>query len=118
VTAVHDVLTYLDRENANQCGPCFKGIPSMASVVGALTRCQATAEDVERLATWSRTLRGRGACGTLDAACQVSASLLEQHGRVVAAHRAAPCARCAGRTHGTRGTAFAVPWPARIEEES
>jgi NADH:ubiquinone oxidoreductase subunit F (NADH-binding) len=118
VSAVCEVLHYLDHENAKQCGPCFKGIPSMATVVDALTRCEADADDLERLAGWTSKLRGRGACGTLDAACQLTASLLQRYDGLVAEHMASSCASCAERSHRVPNTSFAVPWPARIEEDS
>nr|WP_246391571.1 NADH-ubiquinone oxidoreductase-F iron-sulfur binding region domain-containing protein [Nocardioides soli] len=117
VSAVAQVLRYLDRENAEQCGPCFKGIPAMAGVADALAAGTAGAEDVQRLAGWGTSLRGRGDCGTLDAACGVVTSLLEQRADVVARHLEAPCGWCADHPERPEATAFAVPWPAEIKEE-
>ena len=39
-------------------------------------------------------LRGRGACATLDAACNVAASLLRQFPQVVTRHLAGECRAC------------------------
>src|ERR1700761_3001979 len=72
------VLAYFDRENADQCGSCFNGTAAMAAVGAALRDGVATAEDVARLRRWSVVLRGRGACGTLDAATNIAASLLDK----------------------------------------
>jgi hypothetical protein len=39
-------------------------------------------------------LRGRGACATLDAACNVAATLLDQFAREVANHLGGGCPDC------------------------
>lgn len=89
------VLAYFDRENAGQCGSCFNGTAAMAAAAGALRDGAATTADVDRLRRWSVTLRGRGACATLDAATNVAASLLDQFPGEVAAHLAGACPQCA-----------------------
>ncbi len=88
------VLAYFDRENAGQCGSCFNGTAAMAAVSGALRDGVATADDVDRLRRWSVTLRGRGACATLDAATNVAASLLDQFPDEVAHHLGNACETC------------------------
>jgi NADH:ubiquinone oxidoreductase subunit F (NADH-binding) len=118
VTAVAEILHHLDLQNARQCGPCFKGIPSMAGVVDDLAHGRAGREDLVRLAGWGTGLRGRGACGTLDAACGVVSSLLERRGELVARHLTKPCRRCAEHPERPPATSFAVPWPADIKEQT
>ncbi|WP_205874734.1 NADH-ubiquinone oxidoreductase-F iron-sulfur binding region domain-containing protein [Mycobacterium camsae] len=88
------VSAYFDRENAGQCGSCFNGTAAMAAAAGALRDGAATAEDVERLRRWSVVLRGRGACATLDAACNVAATLLDQFPDEVATHLDGTCPDC------------------------
>jgi NADH:ubiquinone oxidoreductase subunit F (NADH-binding) len=95
VAVAAGVLNYFDRENAGQCGSCFNGTAAMAAVATALTAGRAGADDLERLRRWSTVLRGRGACGTLDAACNTAASLLERFPREVAAHLDNRCPDCA-----------------------
>lgn len=70
------VLAYYDRENADQCGSCFNGTAAMAAAAAALRDGVADTDDVARLRRWSTVLRGRGACATLDAACNIAASML------------------------------------------
>jgi NADH:ubiquinone oxidoreductase subunit F (NADH-binding) len=94
VAVAASVLAYFDRENAGQCGSCFNGTAAMAAAAGALRDGAATTEDVERLRRWSLVLRGRGACATLDAACNVAASLLDQFPDEVARHLDSGCADC------------------------
>ena len=72
------VLAYFDRENAGQCGSCFNGTAAMAAVAAGLRDGVATQDDLDRLQRWSVVLRGRGACGTLDGAANIAASLLAQ----------------------------------------
>lgn len=88
------VMEYFDRENAGQCGSCFNGTAAMAAVTGALRDGVATDEDLARLERWSVVLRGRGACGTLDAATNIAASLLNQFPQVVARHLDNSCEAC------------------------
>lgn len=76
VAVAASVLEYFDRENADQCGSCFNGTAAMAAVAAALRDGAAGDEDLARLKRWSVMLRGRGACATLDAACNIAASLL------------------------------------------
>ncbi|MEV3963307.1 NADH-ubiquinone oxidoreductase-F iron-sulfur binding region domain-containing protein [Nocardia sp. NPDC050193] len=95
VAVAAGVLNYFDRENAGQCGSCFNGTAAMAAVATALTEGRAAAADLERLRRWSAVLRGRGACGTLDAACNTAASLLDRFPQEVAAHFENRCPECA-----------------------
>lgn len=88
------VMSYFDRENAGQCGSCFNGTAAMAAVTSALRDGVATNEDVARLERWSVVLRGRGACGTLDGATNIAASLLQQFPQAVAHHLANDCPTC------------------------
>ncbi len=88
------VLSYFDRENAGQCGSCFNGTAAMAAVASALRDGAATQDDLTRLERWSVVLRGRGACGTIDGATNVAASLLHQFPHLVSRHLANDCPSC------------------------
>jgi NADH:ubiquinone oxidoreductase subunit F (NADH-binding) len=94
VAVAASVLGYFDRENAGQCGSCFNGTAAMAAAAGALRDGVATSEDVGRLQRWSVTLRGRGACATLDAATNVAGSLLTQFPTEVTHHLDNACEPC------------------------
>jgi NADH:ubiquinone oxidoreductase subunit F (NADH-binding) len=100
VAVAASVLGYFDRENAGQCGSCFNGTAAMAAAAGALRDGVATPEDVSRLQRWSVTLRGRGACATLDAATNVAGSLLTQFPTEVTHHLDNACETC--RVHTFR----------------
>lgn len=89
------VLAYYDRENADQCGSCFNGTAAMAAAASALRDGTADADDLARLERWSQVLRGRGACATLDAACNIAASMLALFADDVARHAGNGCSVCA-----------------------
>lgn len=108
VAVAASVLAYFDRENAGQCGSCFNGTAAMAAVAGALRDGVASSEDLDRLRRWSATLRGRGACATLDAATNVAGSLLNQFPRAVARHLDSGCEQC-------RANAFRAERPYEVE---
>jgi NADH:ubiquinone oxidoreductase subunit F (NADH-binding) len=108
VAVAASVLAYFDRENAGQCGSCFNGTAAMAAVAGALRDGAATSEDLDRLRHWSVTLRGRGACATLDAATNVAASMLDQFPQEVAHHLDNACEPC-------RANVFSAGRPYEVE---
>ena len=112
-----ELMAYFARENAGQCGSCFNGTAAMSAVLGALTDHQAEASDVERLRHWSTFLPGRGACGTLDGASNVAASLLRNFPLAIDAHIEGRCDTCAA---GDRPTVppFAIAYAAPQEVPS
>ncbi len=94
VAVAASVLAYFDRENAGQCGSCFNGTAAMAAAAGGLRDGVATGDDIARLRRWSRELRGRGACATLDGAANIAASLLDHFPAEVARHLENGCPAC------------------------
>ncbi|HTY32013.1 NADH-ubiquinone oxidoreductase-F iron-sulfur binding region domain-containing protein, partial [Mycobacterium sp.] len=108
VAVAASVLAYFDRENAGQCGSCFNGTAAMAAVACALRDGAATPDDLDRLRRWSVTLRGRGACATLDAATNVAGSLLDQFPQTVARHLDNTCESC-------RANVFRAERPYEVE---
>ncbi|MGX1811107.1 NADH-ubiquinone oxidoreductase-F iron-sulfur binding region domain-containing protein, partial [Nocardia sp. NPDC055321] len=95
VAVAASLLEYFRRENAGQCGSCFNGTAAMAAVAVALREGHAGTDDLARLRRWSTVLRGRGACGTLDAATNTAAALLDRFGAEVQAHLDNRCPDCA-----------------------
>jgi hypothetical protein len=67
----------------------------MSAVLDALLDHQAEPSDVQRLEAWSTNLRGRGACGTLDGATNIAASLLREFPDAVSTHLSGRCHLCA-----------------------
>ncbi|HEY0493443.1 MAG TPA: NADH-ubiquinone oxidoreductase-F iron-sulfur binding region domain-containing protein, partial [Candidatus Dormibacteraeota bacterium] len=57
------MLDILARESAQQCGPCFNGLPALADVMTRVALGRPQEGDVVRLRRWSGQLSGqRGAC--------------------------------------------------------
>jgi len=104
------VLAYFARENAGQCGSCFNGTAAMSAVLDALVDHRADETDLARLTRWSGFLRGRGACGTLDGATNVAASLLREFPDRVAAHLQGRCGDCAAG-YGLTDPPYAMALP-------
>jgi NADH:ubiquinone oxidoreductase subunit F (NADH-binding) len=95
VAVAASVMAYFARENAGQCGSCFNGTAAMSAVLDALRDGDAADDDFARLRRWSQVLRGRGACGTLDGAVNLAASLLAQFPGSVTRHLERGCDLCA-----------------------
>jgi NADH:ubiquinone oxidoreductase subunit F (NADH-binding)/ferredoxin len=91
VDVVADVLEFFGGETARQCPPCERGLPDMAALVRRLARAEASAADVDDLATFMGTLAGRGVCRLPDGAARIALALLANFGDHVAAHLAGPC---------------------------
>jgi NADH:ubiquinone oxidoreductase subunit F (NADH-binding) len=108
VGVTSQVLAYFDGNNAGQCGSCFHGTAAMSGVASALAHGAAGWVDVQRLHTWSTTLPGRGACGTLDGAAMVALTLLREFPGDVEAHVRKRCASCARMDLTARIAPFAV----------
>ncbi|MEV6105864.1 NADH-ubiquinone oxidoreductase-F iron-sulfur binding region domain-containing protein [Streptomyces sp. NPDC051940] len=106
VHAAGDILAYLATESARQCGACLRGTAAMADAVARLCRGEAQPVQVDQLRRWSETLRGRGACGLLDAATANAAALLRSRPDAVAAHLERRCPHCAAAGPFRRRTRF------------
>lgn len=93
------VMAYFARENSGQCGSCFNGTAAMSAVLQALRDHRAEESDVKRLSDWSQSLRGRGACGTLDGATNVARSVLREFPEKVTEHLQGGCGVCQAGNH-------------------
>lgn len=116
VAAAADVLGYFARENANQCGACIRGTPAMLDAVLDLARGK---NDTDRLRRWSISLRGRGACGLLDGAAAMAASLFREFPELISRHLEAPCAQCLALVPSDRpqATRFRITIDAPSDEQ-
>ncbi|HCU91794.1 MAG TPA: NADH-quinone oxidoreductase subunit E [Actinobacteria bacterium] len=82
------VVRYLALESAGQCGPCFNGLPRMATALGSLAGPRPDPQARADLERWSGLVVGRGAChhpeGTvrlIRSALQVFAGEIDRHAR-------------------------------------
>lgn len=112
VSTAADAVGHLAAESARQCGVCVSGTSAVRDAVHALAAGTAAPGTPAQLERWSLGLRGRGACGLLDAAAGIAGSLLTAFPGAVRSHLLGPCPSCAaalpGPGHGGR-LAVAVP---------
>jgi NADH:ubiquinone oxidoreductase subunit F (NADH-binding) len=107
-----DVMAFFDRENAHQCGSCFKGTAAMHQALRRIGLGTQQDDDVANLERWTRTLPGRGSCATLDGAACLARTLLTQFPDVVERHATTPCTQCAAAAaRADQDTRFRVPAP-------
>ena len=78
-----------------KCGACFRGTPAMSKAINALGLGSIDDAGLAKLQDWSVSLRGRGACATLDGAAHLAATIFGEFPEEIARHRH-PCPRCAG----------------------
>jgi NADH:ubiquinone oxidoreductase subunit F (NADH-binding) len=89
------LLGYLARESAGQCGPCMFGLPAIAADFAALAAGRAVRDQgvLERLQRRLAVVEGRGACAHPDGAVRMARSALEAFRGDVQMHLAGrPCA--------------------------
>jgi len=105
------VLTYLADQSAGQCGPCVKGLPSLAGALVDLAHGRWSSRRDEELNRWLGVITGRGACRHPDGAVRFAASLLRVFPDDVAAHqRGTPCPGAAHRRVLPVGAALTRSW--------
>lgn len=82
------VVRYLALESAGQCGPCFNGLPRMATALGSLAGPRPDPQVRADLERWAGLVVGRGAChhpeGTVrlvSSALRVFADEIDRHAR-------------------------------------
>ncbi|MEU4037430.1 NADH-ubiquinone oxidoreductase-F iron-sulfur binding region domain-containing protein [Streptomyces collinus] len=110
VAVATEAAAYLAAQSARQCGVCVSGTSALATTLAAVARGATDDDPTGKLHRWSRQLPGRGACGLLDAAARVVATLLDRFPDRVAAHRDAACPACADPAPDD-GRRFRVPVP-------
>jgi NADH:ubiquinone oxidoreductase subunit F (NADH-binding) len=97
------IVTYLARESAGQCGPCFNGVAAVAADLALLCSDRAGANVTSRLRSRIDVIDGRGACALPDGVRRLVASMLEGFPEHISQHE------CAGACHTARPLALAVP---------
>jgi NADH:ubiquinone oxidoreductase subunit F (NADH-binding) len=81
-----EVVDYLARESARQCGPCLNGLPSMAQNLRRLATGVRDPRLPDEIARMGALVTGRGACAHPDGTARFVGSTLEVFRDHVAAH--------------------------------
>ncbi len=105
------VTRYLALESAGQCGPCFNGLPAIASALSALARPRPAERELASLRRWAGLVAGRGACHHPDGTVRFVASALGVFAAEIAEHRRGRC------TSSNAGQFLPVPPVALTESD-
>ena len=85
------VVRYLALESAGQCGPCFNGLPRMASALEELAAPRPSPHARADLERWSGLVAGRGACHHPDGTVRFVRSALAVFAAEIGHHAAGYC---------------------------
>ncbi len=99
-----EVARSLALESAGQCGPCFNGLPAIATALAAVARPRPAERELANLRRWAGLVTGRGACHHPDGTVRFVSSALRVFAAEVAEHSR-------GRCTATRRDQF-LPLPA------
>jgi NADH:ubiquinone oxidoreductase subunit F (NADH-binding) len=80
VIATAEIMGFMARESAGQCGPCVYGLGGIAEAVRRIAHGAGTDQDQDNLARWVAIVPGRGACHHPDGAIQLMASAMHAFG--------------------------------------
>ncbi len=86
VTATAEMMRFMARESAGQCGPCLYGLGAIAETMRRVGHATAGERDLANLERWVGEVPGRGACHHPDGAIQLMASAMHTFGDEIAYH--------------------------------
>lgn len=97
-------MRWMATQSAGQCGPCVFGLDSIAGAAEDLRDGRADRQALTKLARWSDSIEGRGACRLPDGAVRLMRSALDAFAEDALAHSRGR--RCPGT-----GRALVLPLP-------
>ncbi len=80
VAATAEIMAFMARESAGQCGPCLHGLRAIGDATTRIANGQANADELGHVERWTSQLGGRGACRLPDGAVQLMATALDVFG--------------------------------------
>jgi NADH:ubiquinone oxidoreductase subunit F (NADH-binding) len=86
-----NVARSLALESAGQCGPCFNGLPAIATALAELAQPRPAGPALANLSRWAGQVTGRGACHHPDGTVKFVASALAVFGAEIAEHARGRC---------------------------
>lgn len=89
--ATADIVDYLARESAGQCGPCLNGLPRLASVFGDLAYHRPGEQTIHEIRRYAGLVDGRGACHHPDGTVRLVRSALTAFADDVRLHSTGHC---------------------------
>jgi NADH:ubiquinone oxidoreductase subunit F (NADH-binding) len=85
------VTRYLALESAGQCGPCFNGLPRIATVLDELAGPRPDRKALADVRRWAGLVEGRGACHHPDGTVRFVRSALQAFGAEIQLHERGRC---------------------------
>jgi NADH:ubiquinone oxidoreductase subunit F (NADH-binding) len=76
VSATSEIMGFMARESAGQCGPCVYGLGATAETMRRVAHGHAEDRDLLNIERWVAQVPGRGACNHPDGAMQLMRSAL------------------------------------------
>lgn len=96
VQEVTQIMSWLERSSAHQCGPCSNGLPAIADELAAIASGRDDGRGLARIERWAGLIVRRGACRLPDGAARFLRSSLEVFAPEFEQHaRRGPCRACA-----------------------
>jgi len=80
VAATAEIMAFMAKESAGQCGPCVYGLRALGDATARVAGGRAGAEELGQIERWTSQVRGRGACHHPDGAAQLMTSALNVFG--------------------------------------
>jgi len=102
VSATANIMAFMAKESAGQCGPCVYGLRALSDATTNVALGRAGTDEIVHIERWTAQTGGRGACHHPDGAVQLMASALAVFGDEFRHH--ARTGRCS--TTGARFDAF------------
>jgi len=93
VAATAEIMAFMARESAGQCGPCVHGLRAIGDATRRVANGVAGRSELADIDRWTSLIAGRGACRHPDGASQLMSSALDVFGDDFASH--ARNGRCA-----------------------
>jgi NADH:ubiquinone oxidoreductase subunit F (NADH-binding) len=95
VQEVAQIMAWLERESAHQCGPCSNGLPAIANELEGIAAGRDDGHGLARIERWAGLIVRRGACRLPDGAARFLRSALEVFAADFEQHaRRGPCHAC------------------------
>jgi NADH:ubiquinone oxidoreductase, NADH-binding (51 kD) subunit len=100
VAATAEIMDFMARESAGQCGPCTFGLRGIADATVRIADGSGRASDMPEIERWLPLVDGRGACHHPDGAVQLMVSAMEVFGDEFTYHaRTGRCSVAGERRH-------------------
>ncbi len=95
---VTEVLRFFGGETAEQCPPCYRGLPDMADLLAKVESGEAERATIDDFRTFIEAVPGRGLCALPDGAASIALSYLHNFADDLERHLSGGCPEPAGHS--------------------